>query len=197
MLKVNSLSIEIDDEIIIKNISFSLEAGQLLHLKGKNGAGKTTLLRAILGLCPLSSGNILYQNKELTLNNNQDLGYISHKNSIESLLTVEENLNFITLGEATILTIEQVLRKIKLYPHRERATLHLSQGQKKRLSLARFFILDKKVWLMDEPFTALDVEHQQLLKQQMILFVKSGGSIIMTSHNSWNFDDINWQEFVL
>ena len=50
---------------------------------------------------------------------------------------------------------------------------------------------------MDEPFTALDVEHQQLLKQQMILFVKSGGSIIMTSHNSWNFDDINWQEFVL
>ena len=130
MLKVNSLSIEIDDEIIIKNISFSLEAGQLLHLKGKNGAGKTTLLRAILGLCPLSSGNILYQNKELTLNNNQDLGYISHKNSIESLLKVEENLNFITLGEATILTIEQVLRKIKLYPHRERATLHLSQGQK-------------------------------------------------------------------
>ena len=90
-----------------------------------------------------------------------------------------------------------MLRKIKLYPHRERATLHLSQGQKKRLSLARFFILDKKVWLMDEPFTALDVEHQQLLKQQMILFVKSGGSIIMTSHNSWNFDDINWQEFVL
>lgn len=193
MLEVNSICIDIDDVPLIKNLSFTIEPSKLLHLKGKNGAGKTTLLRSLIGLHPLSSGTISFKDSL----SQSDIGYIGHKPSIEPLLTVEENLIASALGEEYFLDSKVALEKLNLISHCYKFADQLSQGQKKRLSLAKFLMLKKSLWLLDEPFSALDFEHQIDLRVLISSYIKSGGSVIITSHLPLEFEGIHWSELSL
>ena len=191
MLDINEVSIEMDDEIIIDKFSLSVHQGEILHLQGINGAGKTTLLKAIMNLYPISSGQIKYKV-------NQDLiGYIGHKLALEPLLSVAENLKFAVLGALNHFELNAALAKLNFISIQDRLCSQLSQGQKKRLSLARFYLLPYSLWLLDEPFNALDTEQQLKLKTAMQLFAAKGGSIIVTSHNELQFSGIAFREILL
>lgn len=190
MLDIQSLSVEIEDIPILNDLSLTITAGQLLHLKGCNGAGKTTLLRAIAGLSPISAGTI-------SVNPLISKGYIGHKLAIEPLLTVEENLKYLIIEQSKPVAIEQILDQVQLRTHRYQMAYQLSQGQKKRLSLARFFAMKKDLWLLDEPFNALDINYQHFLKQALTEHIKQGGSLILTSHNELAWPGIEFREFVL
>lgn len=193
LLSVQNLSVEIDDMVILDDISFGISQGQLVHIKGSNGAGKTTLLRVLSGLMPTSGGKILFDGSI----SQTDIGYVGHKAAIEANLTVEENIQASLLCEFPKVKIEQALVFLQLNHYRFHFSCQLSQGQKKRVSLARFFCLERKLWLLDEPFTALDVKFQATLKQAMIDFVEAGGSIILTSHMDIQFENISSKELLL
>lgn len=193
ILSVDKLCVEIDDVQILSNISFEVEAGQLVHIKGGNGVGKTTLLRTLVGMSAKSQGNI-----NVSLERGRgDIGYVGHKLAIEQNLTVEENIKVAMLGESEHEDITSLLQKLYLPAHRYHYPDQLSQGQKKRVSLARFFALSRKLWLLDEPFNALDLTFQQYLKQAMIDFIQGGGSIMLTSHLDLTFEEVNFQEVLL
>tara|TARA_B110000879_G_C11135808_1_gene498064 strand:- start:591 stop:1160 length:570 start_codon:yes stop_codon:yes gene_type:complete len=188
-----ALCVDIDENPVLYNVNFSLKAGQLLHVKGKNGAGKTTLLRSLVGLCPLLSGSVTFE----VSSSDDTMGYLGHKLALEPLLTVEENLKMATLGETLHTSPNDTLKSLGLFQHRNRFCDQLSQGQKKRLSLARFICVEKSLWLLDEPFTALDSQHQTYFKVAMESFVKKGGSILLTSHMDFDFNGIDWRELTL
>lgn len=192
MLEVKSISIDIDEVRLINALSFTLEPSQILHIKGKNGAGKTTLLRALLGLFPIKEGAIVFNTPY-----DHSIGYIGHKHAIEPLLTLEENIQASLLGEETVIDLAPALKMLKLYEHKDNLGDQLSEGQRKKVSLARFIMLKKSLWLLDEPFTALDVDYQRQLKNHMSTFVQGGGSILLTSHQPLEIEKINYRELVL
>lgn len=197
MLTVNQLNIEMDERYLFENLSFALKPGQVLHLKGPNGIGKTTLLRTIAGLFPSAAGHIeLVDNQGATLNMSS-IGYIGHKLALEGLLTVEENLHFMSLAEQNQGNVEGALAAIELQAYRHQLTSHLSQGQQKRLSLARFFLLKRTLWLLDEPFTALDNFYQASFKQAIEKFVQANGMVILTSHIALSFKGCEFRELDL
>lgn len=191
MLSINNLSIEIDDRLIIKNLSFQLGHSTLLHVKGVNGAGKTTLMKAMVGLMAPQAGQIKWHNKNA-------FGYIAHKLAIEPHLTVEENIYFGMLAEqGSVKPMADILHWTALERHRHDFASQLSQGQKKRLSLARFYALQRDCWLLDEPFSALDAFHQAQLQAAMIGHINNGGSIILSSHEAREFEGVTVRSLTL
>ena len=188
VLSVEDVCLERDGFPIFKTVSFELFEGQLLHLKGKNGAGKTTLLKAILGMYPLSGGNIQSQAR---------ISFIGHKLAVEPLLTVEENLKFMMASYGETNDCQPALAAMQLTPYRERLASQLSEGQKKRLGLARFYAIQSDIWLLDEPFSSLDTTHQALFQVGIEQFLLQGGSVIITSHTELHSESLPIREYVV
>ena len=187
-LKVNNLQCIRGDRELFSDLSFELSDKQLMRLEGKNGTGKTTLLRTVCGLFIPDQGEILWQGLSIK---NQDeayrkaLFYLGHNNAIKADLTALENLkinNSIAGDAATNSDLMQALDKIGLYAFEDLPTRQLSQGQKRRVSLARLLLSKAKLWILDEPFVALDVAAVELLQQIIAGHIENGGMAILTTH---------------
>ncbi len=191
MLEITNLSCVRGDKPLIEDLSFDLSEGQLLHITGRNGAGKTTLLRCLCGLSSAAAGQIswLGQNIETIRDSyHAQMAYVGHLNGHQGELTAVENLVFArALGAAqTDTTVTGTLKKLGLYESRLLPTKFLSQGQQRRLALARLLIQKRKLWIMDEPFVALDTDSTALLEGIVSDHIKNGGLAILTSHHALN-----------
>lgn len=199
MLELRQIAFEYDDRLLFEKVSFSLAYKTLLHLKGKNGVGKTTLMRLIAGIIQPVEGDILFEgqsiSKHLTAYQKQ-LCYVGHKQALRNELTVLENLTF-DLQACAQNDLEKLLCQMNLSQLAHVPCAKLSAGQKKRSSLARIALSRKPVWLLDEPFVALDEESIALISQLMIEHCSSGGLIILTSHQSLPEAIPNCQEYRL
>lgn len=187
MLTVTGLSFHYPHLLLFKNIHFSLEAGKLLHLQGKNGAGKTTLLRLLAGLMEPTTGEIFYQGKPIHKDLKQyqkNIGYISHKSGINPLLTVSEQAYFDSHWPKNAKPLTEGLMEFQLDKMALKPCYQLSQGQLHKLSLLRLRLMDKPLWLLDEPFVALDEDAIKRLANLFLEQLKKGGQIIITSHQS-------------
>ena len=159
-----------------------------MRLEGKNGTGKTTLLRTICGLFAADSGEILWQGESIKKQDEayrKELLYLGHNNAIKADLTALENLriNNSLAGEAaTSHDLMQALEKIGLYAFEDLPTRQLSQGQKRRVALARLILSKARLWILDEPFVALDVAAVELLQNIIAKHVENGGMVILTTH---------------
>jgi len=159
-----------------------------LHLHGHNGSGKTTLMRTICGLIQQSDGEILWNgenSRKLAEEFTGELTYIGHKNGIKDDLNGVENLqlNCRLAGEP----VERerawdVLEKIGLRGHEDLPARVLSQGQKRRVTLARLLLSKAPLWILDEPFTALDMAAVEFLQSIISRHVEQGGMVILTTH---------------
>ena len=187
-LQVRQLSCIRGDRRLFSNLSFDLEPGQVLYLKGRNGSGKTTLQRSICGLFHPDAGDILWNNQPITdLGEEffQDLLYIGHAPGIKLDLTAVENLGFqcrlksLDIAEAHIW---DALNKLGLAGFEDLPARVLSAGQKRRIALARLFLDQSKLWVLDEPFTALDVAAVELLLELITQHLGLGGMVILTTH---------------
>jgi heme exporter protein A len=188
MLEVADLECVRGDRRLFTNLSFSLERGELLYLYGHNGCGKTTLMRAICGLFHPSEGDILWEGEpihELSEEYTRELVYIGHKNGIKDDLTALENLRILSTLDGVHLTEDQAweaLDRIGLRGFEDLPTQVLSQGQKRRVSLARLLTHQARFWVLDEPFTALDKQAVALLQEVIREHVDAGGMALLTTH---------------
>ena len=180
VLNVNRLSCERGQRLLFSNLSFQLRAGELLQIRGVNGAGKTTLLRILCGLYSEFEGEVDWSVESYPL-------YLGHKPGVKDLLTTSENiiwlcgLHKVSVGRDKI---NEVLSMVGLRGYEDVACGNLSEGQRKRVNLARFYLLDNPVWLLDEPLSAIDMEGVVRFEAMMGEHVKSGGAIVFTSHQS-------------
>ncbi len=187
-LQVNNLQCIRGDRELFSGLSFALQQKQLLMLEGANGSGKTTLLRTLCGLYLQEQGDILWDGvsiRKLDDQYRQELLYLGHYNAIKMDLTALENLRINTLlggynpGDNALM---QALDAIGLFGFEDYPTRQLSQGQKRRVALARLLVSKQKLWILDEPFVALDVAAVELLQNIIAAHVDAGGMAILTTH---------------
>ena len=187
-LEVHALSCVRGDRVLFRDLSFTVGSGELLHLKGRNGSGKTTLLRALAGLLLPESGEIRWNGsniRRLREEYSRHLLYLGHLNGIKGDLTAVENLRISATLDGFSLSEPrawELLAEIGLRGHEDLPSKHLSQGQKRRVALARLLANDARMWVLDEPFTALDVAAVQLLQDVIRRHVEDGGMAVITTH---------------
>lgn len=187
LLVLDELTVQRGEIPLCEAVSLHLSAGSICHLIGANGTGKTTLLMQLAGLLPVLTGEIVYQGAAgLPV---QPL-YVSHQLGIHPNLTVAQNLTFLlNLYGITPSTddIDDALTWVGLQGFETISSSHLSAGQTRRITLARLYLLTPEVtplWLLDEPFTALDVDMVARMEDRLRDFANAGGAILMTSHQS-------------
>lgn len=189
VLSLQNLTVQRGDFPLCKGVTLSLHQGDICHLIGANGTGKTTLMMQLAGLLPLSEGEVLYHGQaQLPV---APL-YVSHQLGIHPNLTVKQNLTFLLNLYAVNPSVEEVdeaLTWVGLAGFESIGSNQLSAGQTRRITLARLYLMTPQqtpLWLLDEPFTALDVGMVARLQERLLSFVASGGVVLMTSHQQVN-----------
>ena len=202
MLEVQKLSVVRDERCLFKNLSFSVPNGQLLYVRGRNGAGKTTLIRTLCGFIRPGAGEIRWNGSAIGQDATEfrrSLAYVGHENGIKGDLTVLENLVFYrTLHNVSARTdaldgLEQLgVAQLAHIPCR-----FLSAGQKRRVALSRLHGARAKLWLLDEPFAALDASGQRTAADLLAGHLAKGGIGVVTSHQDADWGPVNLQELHL
>nr|WP_319564705.1 cytochrome c biogenesis heme-transporting ATPase CcmA [uncultured Rhodoferax sp.] len=173
---------------LFKNVDCTLEAGNWLYVAGANGVGKTSLLRMVCGLAPIESGHIFWNGLPIQTqseNFRQNLCYLGHLNALQESMTVDENLAFTSaLGGMTPdrLQTQEVLTQFGLRGRGKQLVRHLSQGQKRRVALSRLVLSPAKLWVLDEPYVAMDEAGIGLLANLIADHLSKGGMAVLTSH---------------
>lgn len=175
-----------DDEPVFAPLNFSLDSGEVLQVAGPNGAGKTTLLRAVSGLFDGCHGSYLWDGQpagKMQLERSSDLLYLGHHPGVKGALTASENLrwHFGLRGQA-VAGVISALEQVGLSGYEDTLCHHMSAGQQRRVALARMYLTTASVWVLDEPFTAIDRAGVAHLEALMANHVARGGSVLMTSH---------------
>jgi heme exporter protein A len=182
-----------DERTLFSNLEFSLEAGQALLLEGRNGSGKTSLLRILCGIRLPDAGMITWDGTDINrlgADYHQYTAYVGHRDGIKLDLTPLENLAMSrALGKPNDITLEAALDKVDLYGFEDVLTRNLSAGQKRRLALARLLVTDTVLWILDEPFTSLDVHGIQIIEELLETHTAGGGMLAVTSHHTVNLND--------
>lgn len=188
MLEVVDLECRRGDRRLFSGLNFTLGTGTLLHLQGANGSGKTTLQRAICGLLLPQEGAIRWNRENIRSLKEEyckEVVYLGHLNGIKNDLTGLENLRISAALDGDNLDEDQLwnaLKRMGLMGFEDLPTRVLSQGQKKRVALARLLLSGAKLWVLDEPFVGLDVNAVELLQSLIAEHVAGGGMVILTTH---------------
>ncbi len=200
LLSVNSISVARSGCWVIRNLSFSISGCSALVVRGENGAGKTTLLRSLSGFIDLSDGEILLNNQKVY---SRDLNLITHfvgeRSGAKSHLTVWQDLNY--WATLNFINFSNLADKINasldcfnLTELKNTTQSVLSQGQKKRVALARLHLLSRPIWLLDEPYNGLD--NCSILKLDNLIadHLSANGILICATHGEIKF---NHKELIL
>jgi heme exporter protein A len=174
---------------LFADISFDLAPGQCLHVAGDNGAGKTSLLRILAGLLAPAGGQVLWRGRELARAREEfasDLAFVGHLNGIKDDLTVLENVQLAGAvrgsGQGQD-AAREALRAMGLEDYAQLLARHLSQGQKRRVALARLCTRPAApLWILDEPFNALDAGSVAGLRALIEARLAAGGIVVLTAH---------------
>lgn len=190
MLEAEAVSCSRGDRPLFDPVSFSLNPGALLQIRGPNGQGKSTLMRALAGLSWAARGEVRWSGariRALAEDYRREVVYVGHLNGLHGELTPLENLRFFAslegLGrrEGTAVA-EDALERLRLSVHAELPSKFLSQGQKRRLALGRLMLTGRRLWLLDEPFAALDVHSTDELARWIGAHLATGGLAVLISH---------------
>ena len=190
MLQVTKLECRRGDRLLFSGLDFEVASGTLLHVRGRNGSGKTTLLRTLCGLYTQDRGEVNWRGESiraLAQDYCRDLLYFGHLNGIKGDLTGVENLRLAATLDGDAVGVADVwaaLARIGLAGFEDLPTRMLSQGQKKRVALARLILSRAPLWILDEPFTALDVDAVDLLQGLIGDHVAGGGLVVLTTHQA-------------
>lgn len=187
MLRCENLTCVREDRILFKDLSFSVNRGDIVQVEGPNGVGKTSLFRLLVGLSLPYDGQILWQ--EEAMNNDREtylktLLYLGHKTGIKPELTPLENLQFFQHLQPSYESADlwEILAKVGLAGYEDIITGQLSAGQQRRVALARLWLNDCQLWVLDEPFTAIDKSGVKVLEDLFLQHADKGGIVVLTTH---------------
>ncbi|MEE2025097.1 MULTISPECIES: cytochrome c biogenesis heme-transporting ATPase CcmA [Alkalimonas] len=191
-LRARGLSCIRQDRVLFQALDLELSPGQLLQIQGKNGAGKSSLLRLLAGLSTPDDGEILFQGQPLAVQAEHyaaSLCYIGHHSGIHEQLTAMENIAFWRAAyQLPYSDSMQLLGSLGLAGLEDVPCRMLSAGQQRRVSLARLWLTKAPLWILDEPFTALDQQAIQRLQQCFHQHLAAEGAIIVTTHQALSQD---------
>ena len=195
MLQAIDLQCIRGERCLFDGLSFALGPGEGLHVAGENGAGKTSLLRVLCGLLHPTEGEVRWDGKPILRAREEfgaDLAFVGHLNGVKDDLTALENIRL----EAAIRggaaqdgagmpadAAEEALARMGLGAFGDVLARHLSQGQKRRVALARLCgAASARIWILDEPFNALDVAAVAALNDLIAAHLARGGIVVLTAH---------------
>ena len=179
---------------LFHGLSFDLAAGDMLWVLGPNGSGKTSLLRLLCGLLRPEAGSVRWKAEDVRASRegfHADLLFLAHDPAVKDDLSAQENLAF-GLAQAGIGVTPretgEALREFGLADRQKLPARALSQGQRRRVALARLALgAARPLWILDEPFTALDAQAIALVQSHMARHLRRGGSVVFTSHQEVGF----------
>ncbi len=175
LLEIQSVTVTRGRRALITDLSMRVDAGCAMELRGANGTGKSTLLRCIAGLYPDYEGRI----------DVQDAAYVGHADGLSGLLTVEENLRWygcLAGQKPDASRIVGALARLDAQMLTRRPCRTLSAGQRRRVALARLLLLERRLWLLDEPLTALDAQGARLIGSLIEEHCRQGGAVLAATH---------------
>ncbi|GBG12920.1 heme exporter protein A [Novimethylophilus kurashikiensis] len=190
MLNVESLACQRGGRWLFRDLAFTLNPGQLLHIQGANGSGKTSLLRMLAGLSSLDDGAICWREQSISSAREDyltEMLYLGHAPAVKDDLSVRENLTVscrLAGLQPDAKVVRAALETVGLNGRLHLPARVLSQGQRRRLALARLCLDKRPLWILDEPFTALDVHATQWLEMQLEAHLAEGGLVILTTHQT-------------
>lgn len=186
-LELRNLSCTRDERCLFAGLNARWEAGDLVQLLGPNGCGKSSLMRILSGVSREFEGEILWRGRKLqeqTWEFAQDLLYIGHQPGIKKSLTPLENLRWYASlsGSASDSQLIEALAQLGMAAYRDIPCGQLSAGQLRRVALARLYLSRALLWILDEPFTAIDKPGVARLEARIEQQIQSGGLVLITSH---------------
>ncbi|KJK15739.1 cytochrome c biogenesis heme-transporting ATPase CcmA [Pseudomonas sp. BIGb0427] len=188
-LQAVGLACERDWRMLFENLELHLGAGDMLQISGPNGSGKTSLLRLMAGLMSPTAGQILVSGKPLAEQRNElarILLWIGHAAGIKDVLSPEENLAWLCAlhRPAAPAAIRTALEAVGLRGFEDVPCHTLSAGQQRRVALARLYLDSPPLWILDEPFTALDKQGVAQLEAHLAAHCEQGGMVVLTTHHT-------------
>jgi heme exporter protein A len=189
LLRGQSLECSRDDRRLFSNLSFELKAAQVLQIEGANGSGKTSLLRILCGLRTPDAGQVYWQGENIARAREDyysNMVYIGHLPCIKGDLNVLENVRALLDTRSKTLADEHIaaaLQQVGLAAYEDVAGKALSSGQRRRILLAFLLLADARLWILDEPLTALDMQGVVLMESMLLAHRAGGGSVIFTTHH--------------
>lgn len=203
MLEVRDLACARGEQQLFGNLNFELSAGELLQVQGENGKGKTTLLRALCGFIQPLAGEVRWHGndiRELDEAYYTDLIYLGHLNAIKDELNALENLRISSALAGCAVSDSEAVAALRRMGLRGRETFPvkvLSQGQRRRVALARLLVSKAPLWILDEPLTALDVAAVGLMQHLIGEHLHNRGMVIYTTHQPLEVAGIETRRLIL
>jgi len=195
-LEARALGCVRGDKTLFSGLNFLITAGDCLHVRGENGVGKTTLLRILTGLSQPESGEVLWNQQALNSQSSayhRDLLFLGHRDALKEELTALENLQMYAAIDDVELLLEDAMAALRRFGLRGRENLPihcLSAGQKRRVLMARMLTRQARLWILDEPFNALDAKAVVELEGLIAEHLSAGGLLILTSHQAVNIANV-------
>jgi len=195
-LEARGLSCVRGDKVLFTGLSFQIASGDCLHVRGENGVGKTSLLRLLTGLSKAEAGAVLWNGLPISAEPSafhRELLFLGHRDALKEELSVLENLQMYAALDDVQLPLEKAFAALRRFGLRGRENLpvhFLSAGQKRRVLMARMLTRQARLWILDEPFNALDINAVAELESLIAEHLAAGGLLVLTSHQSINLPEL-------
>jgi len=188
ILEARAITCVRGDRELFSRLDLQVSAGECLHIRGENGVGKTSLLRLLTGLAPPESGEVLWNGvpiKKESSEYHSKLLFLGHRDALKEDLTALENLRMYAAIDGIDLSDVEAFSTLWRFGLKGREDLPvncLSAGQKKRVLMARMLTRRAQVWILDEPFNALDTQAVRELQSLIGQHLEGNGLVVLTSH---------------